>query len=100
MSATWIKLHRAPDRPVVINASAALTIESVDNGLTRIVFPETCEDVHGVVLVTESVDEVCEKIAKGNGEWRWMWSFNPSSLAFPGSSPAGPGKAIAGPRAE
>jgi hypothetical protein len=100
MSAIWIKLHRAPNRPVVINASAALTIERTENGQTRIVFPETCEDADGVVLVTETVDEVCEKIAKGNGEWRWMWSFNPSSLAFPGLSPTGTGRAIAAPRAE
>jgi hypothetical protein len=84
----------------VINAAAALTIERTENGLTRIVFPETCEDADGVVLVTETVDEVCEKIAKGNGEWRWMWSFNPSSLAFPGFSLAGPGKASAAPQAE
>ena len=100
MSAIWIKLHRAPGRPIVINAGAALTIERTENGLTRIVFPETCEDADGVVLVTESVDEVCEKIAKASGEWRWMWSFNPSSPGFPSFSMATPTKAIAAPQAE
>jgi len=100
MSAIWIKLHRAPDRPIVINAAAALTMERAENGLTRIVFPETCEDADGIVLVTETVEEVCEKIAKGNGEWRWMWSFNPSTLGFPSFSMANPTKAIVAPQAE
>ncbi len=100
MSAIWIKLHRAPDRPIAINAGAALTMERGENGLTRIVLPETCEDADGVVLVTETVAEVYEKIAKGSGECRWMWSFNPGSLGFCGFSMAAPSKAIAGPQAE
>jgi hypothetical protein len=98
MSAVWIKLHRAPGRPIVVNAGAALTIEATENGATRIVFPETGDDADGVILVTETVDEVYEKITKGNGEWRWMWSFNPSSLGFPSLS-ATPSKAIVAPQA-
>lgn len=84
MSAIWIKLHRAPGRPVVVNVGAAFTIEATDNGLTRIVFPETSEDADGVVLVIETVDQIYEKITKDSGAVRWEYSFNPNSLGFLG----------------
>lgn len=84
MSAIWIKLHRAPGRPIMVNLAAAFTIEATENSLTRIVFPETGEDVDGVVLVTETLDQIHEKITKDSGAWRWEYSFNPQSLGLLG----------------
>lgn len=99
MSPIWIKLHRAPGRPIVVNLSAAFTIEATENGLTRIVFPETGEDADGVVLVTETVDQIHEKITKDSGAWRWEYSFNPQTLGLFGF-PMMPGKALVTPPSE
>ncbi|HKU98277.1 MAG TPA: hypothetical protein VJR58_23505 [Vineibacter sp.] len=68
----------------MVNLGAAFTIEATENGLTRIVFPETGEDADSVVLVTETVDQVHEKITKDASAMRWEYSFNPNSLGFLG----------------
>ena len=93
MSAIWIKLHRAPDRPVMINVGAALSMEATESGGTRIVLPETGEDADGVVVVVESLDQVSEKIAKGNSAWHWEYSFDPRSLSLFGF-PTTPGTRV------